>query len=742
MGTVFEAHALKMDRRVALKVLSRHVQLSEKGQDRFAREAWIGGRLNHPNLAKVYERGESEDLLFYSMELVDGGSLGDVVANLKRWGKDERWGLELGSRRYVVWAITQVIAAARGLDHAHHQGVVHRDVKPMNILLNRDPPGVKVVDFGIAIDTQATRMTTEGKLLGTVAYMAPEQILGQQQDVDARTDVYALGVTLFELLTLELPFRGESQQGYMHAVLTTEARRPSKLNERVGRDLEIVLKKALEKDRRGRYPSAGAFADDLENVLQFRPITARPPSTTTKLLRWVRRRPMHAALAATLAIGVPAFGVLLVRTLQHQRVLSEVEIAGLREEIQSLLYRRDYERALVALNELIRRSPDDVPGLRDRALTYKKLAAAVESDAARKSDLQDRALADAGRNIALLPDASWPYRVRAFLLRSFDRAGEAELDERTAALHATSARSDDDLYVDGWVALHSGRYEEAAQDFSTMLGEWPESLDARLSRAQTYEELGKLDQAKTDYEVALALKPRDFLTLHNLGRLQTLLGELEEGGAQIRRAIEIRPADAQAHVTLADNLYRQGQAKAAAGDTTGALVALDEAEASAERSLQLGPDELSALVNHGAILLARARLLGSADRTPVEAALARFDRAIAVHESGKRRDERAFASALLNECDALVELRELERALVACRKIAELRPDNPNNHYNLAGVYALLGRTEDALRELDRDFELGDRDHAYLSSDKWFVSLREDPRFVALLRRMETATPH
>jgi serine/threonine protein kinase len=444
MGTVFEAHELKMDRRVALKVLSRHVQLSEKGQDRFAREAWIGGRLNHPNLAKVYERGESEDLLFYSMELVDGGSLGDVVANLKRWGKDERWGLELGSRRYVVWAITQVIAAARGLDHAHHQGVVHRDVKPMNILLNRDPPGVKVVDFGIAIDTQATRMTTEGKLLGTVAYMAPEQILGQQQDVDARTDVYALGVTLFELLTLELPFRGESQQGYMHAVLTTEARRPSKLNERVGRDLEIVLKKALEKDRRGRYPSAGAFADDLENVLQFRPITARPPSTTTKLLRWVRRRPMHAALAATLAIGVPAFGVLLVRTLQHQRVLSEVEIAGLREEIQSLLYRRDYERALVALNELIRRSPDDVPGLRDRALTYKKLAAAVESDAARKSDLQDRALADAGRNIALLPDASWPYRVRAFLLRSFDRAGEAELDERTAALHATSARSDVD----------------------------------------------------------------------------------------------------------------------------------------------------------------------------------------------------------------------------------------------------------------------------------------------------------
>ena len=737
MGTVFEAHEVKMNRRVALKVLARHVHLSEKGQDRFAREAWIGGRLNHPNLAKVYERGEAEDVLFYSMELINGGSLGDVVANLKRWGKDERWGLEFGSRQYVAWAMTQVIAAARGLDHAHHQGVVHRDVKPMNILLNRDPLAVKVVDFGIAVDTQATRLTTEGKLLGTVAYMAPEQILGRQQEVDARTDVYALGVTLFELLTLELPFQGATQQGYMHAVLTSEARRPSKLNERVSRDLETVLKKALEKDRRGRYVSAGAFADDLVNVLEFRPITARPPTLATRMLRWVRRKPTHAVLAATLAVAVPAFGALLVRNLKHARLVHEVEIAGLRDEALWLLHRDDYRAALVPLDQLIDRIPDDARARRERALTYKQLAL-EDLDAARRADLEARALADAAHIVALLPDAPWPYRLRAWILESFGRSGEAELDERTAALHAGGSRSEDDRYIDGLLAQKAGQYEEAVRHFSALLGERPDSVEGHLWRASAYEELGEHGKAKTDYEVAAALKPNDFLTLHNLGRLQTLTGELEEGAARIRRAREIRPSNPQVHVTLADNLYRQGQAKAAAGDTTGALGALDEAEASAQRSLQLEPDELSALVNLGAIHLARARIQGSTERAPIEEALGKFDRAIALQESGQRRDDRAFASALLNECDALVELRDLERALVACRKIAELRPDNPNNHYNLAGVYALLGRTEDALRELERDFELGDRDHAYLASDKWFESLREDPRFVALLRRMET----
>jgi tetratricopeptide (TPR) repeat protein len=734
MGTVFEAHEEKMNRRVALKVLSRHSRLSEKGQDRFAREAWIGGRLNHPNLIKVYERGELDDLLFYSMELVDGGSLGDVIENLKRWGKDERWGLELGSRRYVEWAITQVVSAARGVHYAHQQGVIHRDIKPMNILLNRDPLMVKIVDFGVAVDSQATRLTTEGKLMGTVVYMAPEQIVGRPGDIDARTDVYALGVTLFELLTLELPFSGDTQQGYMNAVLTSEARSPSKLNERVSRDLEVVLQKALEKRAGDRYASAAELADDLENVLHFRPIVARPVTLPSRVWRWVQRRPMHAALVGVLAFGLPTIAVLGIRALQHQRLIEELEIEGLRRTARSLSHQARYGEMLDSLDRILRRRPDDSRSLLDRTLAYDRLAAA-ERDPWRREELHELAVADATRLVDLVPRASWPLRVRAFVLGNAGRTTEAGRDERAAA-GAASVPDPIERTIDGTLALLRNEPGRAVELFSAVLRDQPDAVETRLSRALAYEELGDSASARTDYEVLVALRPDDVLVLHNLGRLLTNAGQLEEGAAQLVRARAIDPRDAQIHVTLADNLFRQARAKTAAGDTAGALHDLDEAEASARRSIELDTDQPSARVNLGAILVGQARLRGASDRGAFDEAIAEYERVIALHESGRRRDDLAFASALLNQCDALIELRDLGRALHTCRRIAELEPHNANNHYNLAGVYALLGRTDDALVELERDFESGDRDHAYLSADAWFVSLRRNPRFVALLERM------
>ncbi len=736
MGTVFEAHEEKMNRRVALKVLSRHRRLSEKGEDRFAREAWIGGRLSHPNLIKVYERGEFEDLLFYSMELVDGGSLGDVVENLKRWGKDERWGLEFGTRRYVEWAITQVVSAARGLHYAHQQGVVHRDVKPMNILLHRDPLVVKIVDFGVAVDSEATRLTTVGKLMGTVAYMAPEQIVGRPGDIDARTDVYALGVTLFELLTLELPFSGDTQQVYMNAVLSSEARRPSKLNERVSRDLEVVLEKALEKQVGDRYASAAELADDLENVLHFRPIVARPLKLPSRALRWMRRRPIHASLLAVLAIGLPTIAVLAIRALQHQQLVEEIELDRLRQTARSLSHEGRNAEMLVPLDEILRRAPDDSRSLLERTLAHDRLAA-VESDPRRRAELHDLAVSDATRLVELVPRASWPFRVRAFVLTNSGRGAEAARDEREAAAWAASTPDPIELTIDGTLAFLRDEPARAIELFSAVLRDTPGAVDTRFSRARAYEELGDSAKARTDYEVLAAMRPDDFPILHNLGRLLTRAGQLEEGSVHLIRARTLDPQDARIHATLADNLIRQAQAKTAAGDAAGALRDLEEAEASARRSIELDPNQPSARVNLGVILVARARLAGGSDRAPFDEAIAQYERVIALHEIGGRRNQEAFTSALLNQCDALIELRDLGRALRTCQRIAELVPVNPNNHYNLAGVYALLGRTDDALVELERDFEAGDRDHAYLSADEWFVSLRRDPRFVTLLDRMK-----
>lgn len=740
MGTVFEAFEEKMNRRVALKILSRHLSQSQKASDRFAREAWIGGRLNHPNLIRVFERGETEEVAFYSMELVDGGSLFDVIKSLRLHGRDETWGLEFGTREYVVWAIRQVVAAARGLDYAHRQEVVHRDVKPMNILLSLDPFAVKVADFGLAVDLEATRMTTVGSVLGTAAYMAPEQIQGKQEEIGPATDVFALGVTLFEMLTLELPFSGSTQQLYMSAVLTNEARRPRKLNEKVGRDLEVVIRKALEKNPRDRYPAAGAFADDLENVLQFRPVTAKAPGTGSRLVKWARRKPMHAALAILLVLGLPAVGVLSYRAIQHRRLVARLEMAELRTQARRLLHEERYQKALPVLDEVLAGDPSDVETLSARVLTRYMLARA-EPDSTRKGELQGFALADASALIGRLPEAAWPHRLRAVVLKDMGRDSEALPDEWEAFRLRTSSPTILDLTVDGDLAIASGDYPGAEKSYSEIIERQPDAVRARLWRARAYEFMGQSVRALTDHEVAAALAPADPVPQHNLGRLMTLAGDLAGGESHLRKALELDPANACAAEYLVHNLIQQGKAAKERGEAAAAGKYFAEAEEITRRSLQMEPDLPWSHLNLGVVFVEQARLRQPPDRELLVRSLEKAIQAASLSESsGEDPRGEILRKALANQCDVLIELRELQRALEACGRVAALEPDNAVNQYNLAGVHSLLGRREEALLALEKDFELGDRDHEYLAGDPWFEPLRKDPRFVSLLDRMKQAS--
>ena len=200
MGAVFEAYDEAMKRKVALKVVPPRVTTSENAAQRMEREAWIGGRLDHPNLVRVFTRGEWRGLSFFTMELLDGGSLAAVIGSMKRDRRHVGLNLEFGSRDYFDWVLRSVIVVSRGLDFAHRRGVVHRDIKPENLLLTADYATVKVADFGLAIDESEDRLTRSGLALGTVPYMAPEQVRGHRHPMSARSDVYALGVTLFEVL--------------------------------------------------------------------------------------------------------------------------------------------------------------------------------------------------------------------------------------------------------------------------------------------------------------------------------------------------------------------------------------------------------------------------------------------------------------------------------------------------------------------------------------------------------------
>jgi serine/threonine protein kinase/Flp pilus assembly protein TadD len=741
MGTVYEAYDSRMNRSVALKILSRHLSASEKAGVRFAQEAWIGGRLNHPNLVKVYERGEWQELSFYSMELVSGGSLHDVIRAMWSEGRDERLGLEFGTREYITWAIGQIIAAARGLDYAHRQGVIHRDIKPMNLLLARDPDVVKVADFGLAVDVEGTRLTTVGKMLGTIAYMAPEQIRGRQDDLDARTDVYALGVTLFELLTLELPYAGESQQLYMNAVMTSEHKRLTRLNKRVGRDLEIVLNRALEKSPKDRYRSAAELADDLENVLHFRPIRARPPSPPVKLLKWVRRKPLQAALAATLIVGVPVVSWLSYRFVQQRTILSGIQREQLRDEARRLMHDRRYARAIVSLDAILLGDPSDDDALVKRAFSLTFLADRQEKEG-RRSELQERALADISRVIDLVPSASWPYRVRAFLQDKFGNSEAARADEELSRAYRTSSPDPVELEIEAHLAFQEGDMREAIEKYSTVIEKNPDAIGARSGRAEAYEESGDRIRARTDWEVVAALRPSDFFPHYALARMLTRSGKLEEGEARYRKAATIAPGNAYVPEALSENLLGQAERRAGEEKTDAALARFREAESEARRALELDPELPWAHMNLGASLVGMSRLMKGPSITLIDQAMEHYDRALALWkesgiDSGPRGTGQAYA--LVNKCDALIELGDSERALPACRDVIGLLPDDPDSFYNLAGAYALANRPDDALAALEKDLELGDTDHQYLATDPWFEILREDPRFRSLLTRMKEA---
>jgi serine/threonine protein kinase/predicted Zn-dependent protease len=734
MGTVFEAHETKMDRRVALKILSRHHGSAEKADQRFAREAWIAGRLSHPNLVKVFERGDWQELSYYSMELVHGGSLHDVIRNMKQWGRDDGLGLEFGTPAYVQWAIDMIIAAARGLDYAHRQGIVHRDIKPMNLLLSKESRTVKITDFGLALDQEASRMTTAGKVLGTVIYMAPEQITGSSREVGPRTDIYALGVTLFELLTLELPFVGETQQGYMNAVLTVEARRPSKLNERVGRDLEIVIRKALEKAPQDRYASARDFADDLENVLHFRPIQAQPPGRVLRLWKWTRRKPFQTALILIALLGTPTFGYLFSRAIEHRRLEREDRIETLWQQVRWHSQRSEDREILAPSTEILELDPGHLRARESRAMALTALAERAADDAER-NEFQRRALQDATHIVDLQPDEAWSHRLRAFLLREFGREDEAARAEELAAQAGYTENTAEDIFFDAHLAFAGGDFERAAEMFSDLQVLRPASTDPVEFRALALEELGRIEPAIQDYRMVVALDPDDFIAHYNLGRSLTRAGHLEEGARYLRKGLLLEPENALAHQALADNYLEQGRLATAEGDLESAMEWFVSAEEEARLALASDPGQAWTHVNLGASLMEQNRLLAEPSSERIDEAVSHYESALELWKNDTGHP--AYGAALENTCDALIQAGELSRALQVCLEVTERWPDGAIGFYNLAGVHAQMGNRDAALAALERDVDLGDDDWGYLEADPWFESLRSDPRYVELIARMK-----
>jgi tRNA A-37 threonylcarbamoyl transferase component Bud32 len=306
MGVVYEAEQISLRRRVALKVLRFGAVADKEALERFRREAETVAHLHHTNIVPIFAVGAEQGVSYYAMQYIEGGSLADAIAAkpeaqeshlpAKPTSYDEfaRWGLE----------------AAEALAHAHQRGVIHRDMKPSNLLLDTDGQ-VWLTDFGLARRMDEVTMTMSGMLMGTPRYMSPEQATAVKQPVDHRTDIYSLGATLYELVTGQPAFASDTPHGVISQILTAEPVRPRNIHHAIPRDLETITLKCLAKEPGQRYATAQLLADDLRAFREGRAINARRAGLPERTVRWVKQRKKSVAVA----IGAAAATLLVVVAL-------------------------------------------------------------------------------------------------------------------------------------------------------------------------------------------------------------------------------------------------------------------------------------------------------------------------------------------------------------------------------------------------------------------------------------------
>jgi serine/threonine protein kinase len=322
MGIVYEAVQLSLNRRVALKVLPFAAGLDAKHLQRFRTEAHAAAQLHHSNIVPVHAVGCERGMHYYAMQLIDGRSLDAVIHELRgerpsspptgpttvdnrlsptAGGSAPARTSQRSARGREGFRTAARIAAqvADALEYAHDAGVIHRDVKPANLLL--DAKGnVWVTDFGLAQVAADLSLTQTGEVVGTLRYMSPEQAAGQRVLVDQRTDIYSLGATLYEFLTLEPIFSGQDRRTLLHQILNEEPRPLRQVNRSIPFELETIILKAVAKAPEDRYATAGEMADDLRRFLDEQPILARRPSLAERARKWMRRHP--SLVAATLLV--------------------------------------------------------------------------------------------------------------------------------------------------------------------------------------------------------------------------------------------------------------------------------------------------------------------------------------------------------------------------------------------------------------------------------------------------------
>jgi TolB-like protein/predicted Ser/Thr protein kinase/lipoprotein NlpI len=663
-GVVYRARQKSLNRTVALKVIGLGHWATESHLKRFRREAEAAASLDHSGIVPIYEVGERDGSCYFSMKLVEGGQLDEVA---KREPMPIRRAVEL------------IAKVAHTVHYAHEHGILHRDIKPGNILLNQKGEP-HLTDFGLArlVETEST-VTRTLEVLGTPSYMAPEQAVGNNAAISSATDVYGLGAVLYQLLSGQPPFAGGTTYETVKLLLDTEPRQPRALNAKVDRDLSTICLKCLEKDPKRRYSSALALTTDLERWLKGLPTVARPISAPARIWRWSRRNPKLVATgAAGLVIGGAAIWLFreeLLRVSQFNP--PEKSIAVLPFVNMSQDKANDYFSDGISeeLLNLLAKTPQ------------LKVTARVSSFSFKGKELD-------------IPEIARQLHVAHVLEGSVRKAGD-QVRITAQLIHAA-----DGFHM--WSETYDRKLDDIFKIQDEVAGKVVKELKVTLLEPQP--------KARTTDPKAYAL----YLQGKQLAR-QFTAEALEKSDALLHQALDIDPRYAPAWERLAANFHskaildivsrqegfaraREAVEKALGIDPDYApahallgIIAMDENDDAGaanhfERALALDPTDLSVLGNAAIFLWDIGRL----------------DEALALQQAIVRRDP-VNPSALSNLGLYQRSSGRYDEAIASVRTALSLSPGMGHTHSLLEGALLLKGDAAGALAEIEKDTSEDDR---------------------------------
>lgn len=762
MGVVYRARDTRLGRIVALKMIIAGRLASATDVQRFLREAEAAANLDHPNIVPIYEVGEHAGQPYFTMKLIEGGSLAQQVERLRR---DPR-------------ATARLLAAvARAVHHAHQRGLLHRDLKPGNVLVDAEGEP-HLTDFGLARRLGGDGgMTRTGTAVGTPSYMAPEQATDPRATTTA-ADVYSLGAMLYELLTGQPPFRAEHALETLRLLLEGDPAPPRALDPRIDRDLETICLKCLDRNPGRRYASAAELADDLDRYLRGEPVHARRSGLVERLWRWARRRPVVAALLLSLLAGTCLVTWQWWRAESHLAQLAEqyarAEREWTRAEQERARADEGFQHAHQAVNEFCTRVSEgrmrDLPGVQsERQALLRSALAYFERFLRERADdpALRRELAATHFRIGTIATLLGP---KAQALDAFDRAEAIYNDllsedpgnfDLRSALAETHLRRGIVYQGTSRAADAAAAFEEAARRYEALLEERPTQGGLKNGTAAAYNNLGnahraagRLPSAVECFRRAAALQAdltrRDpksahyranyALTLSNLGDVESTAGNRKEALKLLEQALALQ--EKLVEDDFFNFHYQQDLAKTrrqlaaqmnAIGKFDGAQALLEQSQTALERLARTEP-LIPSLKSELAI---GCRQLGHhyRSRNKLKEALAQYDRSLAIMEALSREHPEVpayrndVAKSHFDRATIFERQRKWNDAAAAYGAAAALRRDlvaaNPQDLTFIADLALTLGNEAASL------FNAGRRDEA-------LTAIRESVR---LHRTVAAAVP-